>query len=154
MRTARQREPREHRPSLYHEDFLAWLDEQAEALRNRQGQKLDWDNLLEEIEGMGRKERSELKSRLRVLLMQVIKWIWQPERRGKSWTFTIREQRRGIADLLEISPSLKPAIPEIIPGAWWDAREDAALETELPFSTFPESCPWTVEQVLSDWWPE
>ncbi|MHB1530826.1 MAG: DUF29 domain-containing protein [Acidithiobacillus sp.] len=153
MATARQLE--HAKTDLYEQDFLAWIDDQAQALRERQTGALDWENLREEIESMGRSQRNELKSRLRVLLMHLIKWHWQPEKRTASWTLTIKEQRAALADLLETSPSLKTGTPRIIPSVWTFARDAAATETGMGIDTFPESCPWDMDtHILADWWPE
>ena len=149
MATARQLE----QPSnLYEQDFVAWIDEQGQALKARQVAALDWDNLVEEIESMGRSQRNELKSRLRVLLMHLIKWHWQREKRSTSWQLTIKEQRLSLRDLFEMSPSLRPSLPVLLPKAWQDAYSSAALETGLKESIFPEVCPWSVEDVLLDGW--
>ena len=149
MATARQLE---QAPNLYEQDFLSWIEAQAKALKDRQVEALDWDNLVEEIESMGRSQRNELKSRLRVLLMHLIKWHWQPEKRSTSWQLAIKEQRLSLRDLLEMSPSLRPSLPVLLPKAWQDASSSAALETGLKESTFSEICPWSVEDVLLDGW--
>lgn len=149
MATARQLE---QAPNLYEQDFLSWIEAQAQALKDRQVAALDWDNLVEEIESMGRSQRNELKSRLRVLLMHLIKWHWQPEKRSTSWQLTIKEQRLSLRDLLEMSPSLRLSLPVLLPKAWQDASSSAALETGLKESTFSEICPWSVEDVLLDGW--
>ncbi|MHB8249434.1 MAG: DUF29 domain-containing protein [Acidithiobacillus sp.] len=153
MATARQLE--HPKADLYEQDFLAWVEDQAEALRTRQIGALDWDNLVEEIESMGASQRRELGSRLAVLLMHLVKWHWQPEKRSKSWQLTILEQRREIRRLLKASPSLQRFIPDEIPEAWMDARKAASTETDIPALTFPTECPWDAEtQVLADWLPE
>jgi|AOMQ01.1.fsa_nt_gi hypothetical protein len=154
MATARQLE--QPITNLYEVDFLAWTESQAGALRARQVGALDWVNLLEEVESMGVSQRRELENRLAVLLMHLIKWRWQPEKRGTSWKLTIRGQRREIEKLLKQSPSLKPSVPEVIGEAWNDAREDAEDETGLPLPTFPKACPWDVTTQILDreWWPE
>ena len=149
MATARQLE---QASNLYEQDFLAWIDEQGQALKARQVAALDWDNLVEEIESMGRSQRNELKSRLRVLLMHLIKWHWQSEKRSTSWQLTIKEQRLSLRDLFEMSPSLRPSLPVLLPKAWQDASSSAALETGLKESVFPDVCPWSVEDVLRDGW--
>ncbi len=149
MATARQLE---QASNLYEQDFLAWIDEQGQALKARQVAALDWDNLVEEIESMGRSQRNELKSRLRMLLMHLIKWHWQPEKRSTSWQLTIKEQRFSLRDLFEMSPSLRQSLPVLLPKAWQDASSSAALETGLKESIFPEVCPWSVEDVLLDGW--
>ncbi|MFA7496912.1 MAG: DUF29 domain-containing protein [Acidithiobacillus sp.] len=153
MATARQLE--QSITNLYEVDFLAWVEAQTQALRTRQASGLDWDNILEELESMGRSEKNALRSRLQVLLMHLIKWQWQPKKQSKSWAITIRNQRLAIKYLIKDSPSLKRLIPEILPDAWSDAAEEAAFETGLPISTFPELCPWDMDtQVMADWWPE
>ncbi|MHB0888011.1 DUF29 domain-containing protein [Acidithiobacillus sp.] len=153
MATAKQLE--HPKTDLYEQDFLAWVEDQAQALRVRQVSALDWDNLMEEVESMGRSQRNELKSRLRVLLTHLIKWHWQPEKRTVSWTLTIKEQRAALADLLETSPSLKTGIPGLIPSCWAYARDAAATEMHMEIGTFPECCLWDIDtQVLGDWWPE
>lgn len=153
MATARQLE--NPKAGLYEKDFLAWVEDQAEALRTRQIGALDWDNLVEEIGSMGRSQRNELKNRLRVLLMHLMKWHWQPEKRTPSWSGTIVEQRSAIEDLLETSPSLRTTVllPSFL-GAWGQARKQASVETGLPVTNIPELCPWSLEDVLADWWPE
>jgi hypothetical protein len=96
--------------SLYDRDFFLWTELMAARLRDHDGE-LDWKNLAEEIEDLGRNNRRELKSRLRVLLAHLLKLQYQPELREEStWKSTIREQRQQIVDLLEDSPSLTPQL--------------------------------------------
>lgn len=71
MTTARQFE--QPITGLYEKDFLAWIEDQAQALRTRKANSLDWDNILEELESMGRSEKNALRIHLRVLLMHLIK---------------------------------------------------------------------------------
>lgn len=153
MATARQLE--QPITNLYEVDFLAWIEAQTQALRTRQAGGLDWDNILEEFESMGRSEKNALRSRLQVLLMHLMKWQWQPKKQSKSWATSIRNQRLALKYLIKDSPSLKRLIPEVLPDAWSDAADEAAFETGLPISTFPESCPWDIDtQVMANWWPE
>ncbi len=71
--------------STYEHDTYSWALAQAEALRRRSGNELDWDNLAEEIESLGKSQASELRSRYIVLLMHLLKWAFQPERRSRSF---------------------------------------------------------------------
>ena len=136
-------------------DFFGWAGEQASLLRAGRLNELDINNLIEEIESMGKSERRELDSRLRELLMHLIKWQWQPERRGNSWLVSISKQRVGIADVLSDSPSLKPTTPEAMEKAWPLAVRYASLETGINARVFPDTCPWGIDQVLDDdWLPE
>lgn len=128
---------------LYDKDFFAWTQDQADALRRRSVNELDWENLLEEVESMGRRERSQLTNPLTVLLAHLLKWRFQPERRSRSWSLTIEEQRLRAERVLQQNPSLAPELNEILADAYRTARLRAARETKLPRSEFPETSPST-----------
>jgi len=142
-------------PQLYDTDFYGWTQRQADTLRAGDLAGLDVDNLIEEIESMGRSEKRELRSRLTVLFAHLLKWQYQPQRRSASWRLTIEGQRDRIADHLDENPSLKGALPETYKKAYRYAIMSAALETGLRKSTFPAECPWTFDQVMDDdFWPQ
>ncbi len=104
---------------------------------------------------MGRSVRRELASRLRILLMHMLKWHYQPERRGTSWRLTIRNQRTEIRDLLKENPSLSAQLPNELLTNYADARELATDETGLPENTFPDECPFSLEETLNQaFWPD
>ena len=97
----------------------------------------------------------ELEHRLMRLLQHLLKWQYQPVRRGRSWRSTIVEQRQRIAKRLRESPSLRPALPAMLEEEYRLARLKAGDETRLPEAILPPTCPWTVEQLLDDaFWPE
>jgi hypothetical protein len=138
----------------YDTDFYAWALDQAARIRALAVPGLDTENVAEEIESLGRSQRSELTSRCDVLLIHLLKWIFQPERRGVSWLSTIGEQRRQIQIVLADSPSLRPGFADVVAKAYRYAAKQAARETSLPAATFPASCPWTPEQIIDeDWMP-
>ena len=134
--------------SLYERDFYGWSQEQAALLRAGRLTELDTPNLLEEIEEMGRNAENELLSRLEVLFIHLLKWRFQPARRGRSWRLSIAEQRRKIARRLERSPSLKHKLPGILVDAYGDAVLGAERETGLDASVFPAESPWTFGQIM------
>ncbi len=139
----------------YDDDFYAWTQHQAAVLREGAYHELDAENLAEEIESLGRRDRRELGSRLQVLVMHLIKWAYQPEGRGPSWRRTIRTQRLEIEDVLADSPSLRPRVPALMAQRYRRCIQDAAEETGLAETAFPRVCPWTVEEVLDQsFWPE
>jgi len=124
-------------------DFYGWLADQVKVLHSRQHKLLDWDNLAEELEAMGVSQRRELKSRLRTLLLHLLKWQTQPnerDQRARSWMLTIREQRREITDLITLSPSLEHYLPDLVSEAWEWACEDAL--DDAPNENLPPTCPW------------
>ncbi|MEH2173069.1 DUF29 domain-containing protein [Nostoc sp.] len=137
-------------PNSYETDFYTWTQEQANFLRHHQWNQLDLPNLIEEIESLGRKERQELRNRFSVLIAHLLKWEYQPKQRSRSWLATIRVQRREILKLLNENPSLKPYIEEALQESYENGRDLASGETNLPFSTFPQQCLYTLEGILSD----
>ena len=139
----------------YDDDFFAWTMEQARLLREGAVSEIDTLNLAEEIESMGKNNRRELGSRLAVLLMHLLKWRYQPNRRSPGWATTIRDQRDEIEALLVDSPSLRPVVQETLSSVYARARRKAISETGLRDSAFPAKCPFTAEQVLAeDFLPE
>ena len=138
--------------TTYETDVVAWATEQAALLRSGQWSAIDIENIAEEILDVGKSEQRELTSRMAVLLAHLLKWQFQPERRGKSWTSTIRHQRTAITIHLKHVPSLKPKLNDsdwqrLI---WADTLMMAEKETGL--DDFPETCPWSIENILSDDW--
>ena len=107
-------------PSLYEKDYLAWLEATADAIRRENLSAVAWDNLLEEIEDMGRRERKSFKSNL-IVLLHLLKWQFQPQYRSNSWKGTIVEHRRRILESLEESPSLRSSLEEVLARAYQDA---------------------------------
>jgi len=140
---------------LYETDFYGWTQHQAASLRTGRLAELDVENLIEEIESMGKSEKRELESRLEVLLMHLLKWQFQPEMKGPSWHFTIDEQRERIVKHLRENPSLKSRIDSILEESYGFAVRLAVKETGLKKETFPTQCPWTFERAIDpNFWPE
>jgi hypothetical protein len=147
--------------ALREDDFFAWSQEQAERLRRAAGYWLsdlpgvDWLGLAEEIESSESALERELGSRYRVLLMHLLEWAFQPDLQCRSWARTVEKQRDDIAELLEDNPSLEARRGRAFTRAYPRARKDAAAETGLPIESFPEVCPFTLEQVEDDsFWPK
>lgn len=140
---------------LYETDFNLWLEQTINHLKNGNLQALDLDNLIEEISDMGRNNRREVFSRLKVLLMHLLKWQYQPEKRTNSSINTIDEQREQLELIFRDSPSLKPYLTDIFAECYQKAVRGTVNETNLPKKTFPVDCPFSQEQVLNwDYFPE
>ncbi len=135
---------------LYDRDFHAWAHEQARLLREGRLSDADVANIAEEIESLGRSEKRELRSRLTVLLLHLLKWRFQPSRRGRSWEISILNARDELAEHLADNPSLQAALPETMAWAYRRARLEAERETGLPERSFPPDCPWTFPQAMTD----
>jgi hypothetical protein len=138
---------RKQAASLYDQDFHAWSEEQGRLLRERSA-GLDWDNLAEEIESLGRSDRREIASRMAVLLQHLLKWEAQPSARSASWAASIYEQRHRIHRLLAESPSLRPYPELVLKEEYAVAKWRAAAEAGIPIERLPEDCPYLANQVL------
>jgi hypothetical protein len=136
--------------SSYENDFYGWVQTTVKQLRERDLTNLDWDNLIEEVESLGKQEKRELVNRLIVLLTYLLKWEYQSEKRSKSWFATIKIQRIEIAKHIKNNPSLKPYITDAIVDAYEIAILEAVKETELSSRTFPSCCPYSWEEIESD----
>lgn len=142
-------------PSSYDQDYYLWFADQARLLRAGTWQQLDVEHLAEELEDMGKREKRALRSRTVVLLAHLLKYRFQPQHRSSSWNGTIREQRKQLAELLNDSPSLKPRLEDDLQDSYISASLLAAGETGLSETTFPEQCPFSIDQLLDqDFWPE
>ena len=140
---------------LYDADFHAWAEAQADAIRRRSVNEIDWENLLEEVENLGRSQRDRLRSHFIVLIAHLLKWQFQPDdRRGRSWWASIVEQRRQIARLVDASPSLKPGVAEQFELAYGAGLVWAVQETHVQVETdYPVAAPFTLEEALDPDWP-
>ena len=141
--------------SLYEQDFYAWSNQQAALLRAGKLAQADIENIAEEIESMGRSEKKELVSRLRILLLYLLKWQFQPKGRTSSWSSSIKIQRLDLQQHLKDNPSLKIKLPEAVEIAFAGAVIEAAEETKVPDCAFPTSCQYSWQQMIAaDFWPD
>ncbi len=134
--------------TLYDQDFLAWTQEQARLLGSRRWDELDIPNLIEEVESLGKQQRQEFRNRLAVLLGHLLKWQYQPQRRGRSWIATIKEQRIQVKELLQDNPSLKGSLDDLLKVSYQLGIQRTVKETNLDEATFPTTCPYTFEQIM------
>lgn len=138
----------------YETDVVAWAKEQASFIRSGQFGMLDLEHLAQEIEDVGKSEQRELASRMAVLLAHLLKWQFQPGKRSKSWAFTIRTQRKEVCYLLKEAPSLQTKFDDgqWVEIVWAKAKGIAESETGLDLDVFPETLPWSVDDVLAENW--
>jgi len=142
-------------PVSYHQDFYAWAIYNAYLLKQGKLSEIDVENLIEELEGLAKRDRRTLLSRLAVLLAHLLKWQFEPQRRSKSWQRTLVEQRKQVYQLLQDSPSLKHQLVASLADAYDSALRQAADETGLDESNFPVTCPYTLTQALDkEFYPE
>lgn len=135
--------------ALYEQDYYLWLEATAQLLRTQQFAALDVVNLLEEVEDMGRSEKRAVYSNLKILLMHLLKYRYQPQNRSNSWMATIVEHRQRLKKAFKESPSLQLYCIEIFHECYQDARELAAAETGLATAEFPCEPLFALEQALN-----
>jgi hypothetical protein len=142
---------RERQPAaLYETDFHLWTQRTAALLRAGRFAALDVEHAAEEVEDMGKREVRELNSRLRILLLHLLKWQCQPRKRTRSWSATIAEQRDAMADSLAQSPSLRQHLSDNLSESYRRALRRAVIETGLAIRQFPTRCPYSVDQLLDE----
>ena len=134
--------------AAYERDFFAWTQDQAALLRDGRYADLDVPNLIDEVETLGRTSRRAIESRLKVLVVHLLKWRFQPERRSRSWRSTIVEQRTQIARELRESPSLRSYPKIALDEDYPLIRMLAANETDRDETLFPATCPFGIEEIL------
>ena len=143
--------------TLYDTDFYLWIQHTVEALKQQDLDQVDWDNLIEEVESLGRSEKRELKSRLLVILEHLLKLMcWESEKpqNGRGWRNTVIEQRNQVEMILEDSPSLKPWLVESFVESYAKARQQILQKYGLPGNMFPAQPPFSLENALNaDWLP-
>jgi hypothetical protein len=139
----------------YDDDLVGWASANAALLRAGRLSQVDALHLAEELEDLGKSERRSLASHVCDLMQHLLKWQFQPGLRGPSWRLAVNNARAAVAEILEDSPSLRPALPYLIRKGYPLARRNALAETGLPEGTLPSDCPYTTDQLLEDvFWPE
>lgn len=139
---------------LYERDYYAWIQNQVTALRERRVKEIDWANVAEEIEDLGKSEKRSIESRIGRIIEHLLKLGYAPapmkslNKRG--WELSIREARRQIRRRLSESPSLRRKTLEMFPHSYEGGRNAALIALNFPDSALPETSPWTLDQVLDD----
>lgn len=129
-------------------DYHQWSVEQARLLRENRLDQIDKKHLAEEIENLGRSEKREIESRLEQILIHLLKWKYQSERRSKSWELTLKVQRDDLQDVLIDNPSLKDYPLSKLKKVYLKARLTTERETGLALETFPEECPFSYVEIV------
>ncbi|TYQ31725.1 DUF29 domain-containing protein [Pseudanabaena sp. UWO310] len=136
--------------ALYEQDFCLWIERALLLLHEGNLRDLDLENLLEEIADMGNSQKQALESNLKIILMHLLKYKYQADKRTNSWRYTIIEHRQRIRKAFKNSPSLRRYFLQEFTDVYLDARQLAVVETELSPNIFPIECPFTTDQVLDE----
>jgi hypothetical protein len=142
---------------LYEADFYVWAREQAALLRAGRYEELDLQNLIEEVDDLGVSLYRSVRSRVRTIIEHLLKLEHSPAQGPKSlWQDTISVQRTDLGD--DLTPSLRARIEAELPKQYERARAAAARALrrrgeDTAADALPEACPYTLDQIASDWWP-
>jgi Domain of unknown function DUF29 len=139
---------KEHEAPTKRDDLYSWAVRQAKLLRAGQLSEIDPVAIAEEIDDVGEEEYHRLEGPLRVVMLHLLKWDHQADRRSRSWALSIREHRRRVHRRLRRSPGLKSQLDEALEGAYEDARVEAASETGLPLKNFPRDLPFDYSELM------
>ncbi len=137
-------------PSLYDRDFALWVAAQVAAIRAGDLGALDVESLVEELEGLTKRDVRALGSQLKRIMAHMLKQRYQPERATRSWQESIINAREEIVDILDQSPSLRRTLPAQMARMYPRAVGQAARDTRLPENTFPGEPPFTLAGVLGE----
>ncbi len=140
---------------MYEQDFNRWREIIVEQIKARNLSAIDWENLLIELEEMGKAEKRAFISNLTILIAHLLKIMVQtdaPESMKGSWYSSVTEHRFRIQKYLQESPSFKRYLEEAIANAYQDARRLAIKEGKkasfgIPNPNpegYPNQCPFTI----------
>jgi Domain of unknown function DUF29 len=139
---------------LYEQDYYAWIQEQVRALRERRTEAVDWENVAEEIEDLGKSEKRSIESHLETLIEHLLKLAYMRgltrTRNARLWEGSASLARVRIRRLLDESPSLRSKLEQIFAAAYETGRIKALSAMKLPKESIPAATPWTLHQVMDD----
>jgi Domain of unknown function DUF29 len=135
--------------AAYERDFYGWALEQAALIRGGSLDEVDAENVAEEIESLARNEFRSFVSFLRLVLVHLLKWDYQAQRRNRGWAISIASHRDHATTSIDENPSFTPRVEEALDRAYRQARLQAARETKLPIRAFPERRPYSLDDVMN-----
>ncbi|MFN5513296.1 MAG: DUF29 domain-containing protein [Cyanobacteriota bacterium] len=143
--------------ALYDADYVLWVEQTVAQLKSQDFSHLDLENLIEEVESLGRSEKHAIASYLMRLCEHLLKiQYWESERANcfRGWKLEVRNFRLEIQEELEMSPSLKPFLGNIFTKQYRNGRKLFLDASDLSAALIPEAPAFSLEQALDeDWLP-
>jgi hypothetical protein len=142
---------------LYDEDFYVWTETQAALLREREFDSLDLDNLIEEVEALGRAEKASVLNNASVIIEHLLKLQYSPAQDPRNaWRASVREHRRRLRR--DLTPRLRQILDAELLTLYREVRDDTVAllrdhAEDAAADALPVSCPFTLDQITGDWWP-
>ncbi len=135
---------------LYTEDESIWIFENVKLIREGKIDEVDWANIAEELELIGKSQFREVYSRMKELIFHLLKWKYQKDFRSNSWKYSIRNQRGDLQEIFNDSKNLKNYAFQNFERVYSDARKLTSDETGLERNIFPISSPFTLEEIMKE----
>jgi Domain of unknown function DUF29 len=142
---------------LYQDDFVLWAERQAATLRARRFDELDLENLIEEVEDLGRRERDMVESHVETILEHLLKLaLSHADRPRRGWLVTVDRQRAKLAR--KLTTTLRHHLEAALPALYAGVRRPVARQLEnngVALAALPPTCPYSLDQILDpDWYPD
>jgi hypothetical protein len=142
--------------NLYEDDFALWAERQAAILRAKRFDALDLENLIEEVEDLGRRERDMVESHIETILEHLLKLaLSHADRPRRGWLVTVDKQRARLAR--KLTTTLRNHLEAELPALYAGLRRPVARQLEkdgVSPDALPAACPYTLGQILDpDWYP-
>ena len=141
--------------TLYETDYNLWVIETVKQLQNREFEEIEWENLIDEVSDLSRRERQKLRSLLKRLVEHLLKlkyWESQVKDNEAHWKREILNFRQQLQEILADSPSLKPYVKEVYPQCYQKGRKLASTASGLPLASFPSKPIARFDQILDENW--
>ncbi len=135
--------------NLYEEDETLWKETQARMIEEGRLDELDYNSLLTLLLEMTRSDKNSVIGLARIVILHLLKLKFQPEKRSRSWLASVDANRASLNTLLD-SKTLRNYLTASLSKIYTMAKRGAHIETGLPLSTFPDECPFTIEQILDE----
>lgn len=133
---------------LYEEDWVQWVEHTTQLLSQRQFSAIDLEQLILELDVLGKQERRSIRALLKVILTMLLKWQCFPDSRTPQEDALMLDHVHKIDDILQDSPSLRSYLESALQDTYVKARAIVALEYDIAIDTFPKECPISLDQVL------
>ncbi len=156
--------------NLYDKDFNLWIEDQKESLSTKKFDNLDIKNLIEELDGMAKRDFREMTALLKNLISNILEFNYRKDLKNttsmddniiSTCSSHLVSYREEILAILEDSPSLKEKLSDALETAYQRAKRDTVVglnfsivdeNKKLNDKSFPDTCPWSFEKIMDEYW--
>ena len=137
--------------TLYDSDFALWIEDTVRKLKTKNTEDLDWENLIEEVESLGKRDKRDLKSRLTTLFEHLLKRLYVPlPDCYRGWEVTISRTQQELNQILEDSPSFRNYLIQLLNQCYQKALKNVQIEYDTKFPDNIDSFPYNIDSLLNE----